>query len=210
GNDFWGKDANHTHRQSDPLAGPSSPIRQRNLFDFLRFSTRLASAPQRIALQPWKFRFSPVRPSMHAINVAPARDEDRYVVEPPSEAEVAAAMQDTSYNSSTQQSQGAAGTQGSQVYMQERPIQTVQRPHSDTGTGELSYVIGCCGFYLSHLDMSLILTDDFCIVFGYFAGSCRASRMSMMGLTPSLVMVSQLHPLSQWYTIGVSRDTILR
>ncbi|OAX32772.1 hypothetical protein K503DRAFT_776305 [Rhizopogon vinicolor AM-OR11-026] len=57
-------------------------------------------------------------------------------------------MQDTSYNSSTQQSQGAAGTQGSQVYMQERPIQPAQRPHSDTGTGEPSYVIGCCGFYL--------------------------------------------------------------
>jgi hypothetical protein len=149
--------------------GPSSLLRRRNLFDFLRFGTRLANTPQPIAPQAQprrrKFRIPPIRPSIHTVNVAPARDEDvshssswiitpfrhhlqRYVVEPPSQAEVAAAIQYASGDSSVQQSPCAAGAQGSQVYMQGRPTQTARCKSSDSGTGEPSYDIGCCGFYL--------------------------------------------------------------
>lgn len=68
---------------------------------------------------------------------------------PLSEAEVAAAMQLTSGNSSTQQTQGAAGAQGSQVYTRVQPTQTTaQHSNPDAETGEPSYVIGCCGFYV--------------------------------------------------------------
>lgn len=61
---------------------------------------------------------------------------------------MAAAMEPTSGNSSTPQSQGAAGARSSQVYMQGRPTLTAQRPNSGVDIGEHSYVIGCCGFYL--------------------------------------------------------------
>ncbi|KAJ8582798.1 hypothetical protein M405DRAFT_937577 [Rhizopogon salebrosus TDB-379] len=152
GDDFWGNDTSHARPRSAPPVGPSSLLRRRNLFDFLRFGTRLANTPQPIAPQAQprrrKFRIPPIRPSIHTVNVAPARDEDRYVVEPPSQAEVAAAIQYASGDSSVQQSPCAAGAQGSQVYMQGRPTQTARCKSSDSGTGEPSYDIGCCGFYL--------------------------------------------------------------
>ncbi|KAJ8582803.1 hypothetical protein M405DRAFT_867543 [Rhizopogon salebrosus TDB-379] len=74
--DFWGNDASHARRpRSAPPVGPSPLLGRRN---FLRFDTRPANASQPIAPQPRhrEFRFSPVRPSIHTVNVAPARDED--------------------------------------------------------------------------------------------------------------------------------------
>jgi len=67
---------------------------------------------------------------------------------PPSEAEVAAAMQPASDNGPGQQNEVALG-QGSQLCTHGKPTQTTaQHRGSDTETADLSYVAGCCGFYL--------------------------------------------------------------
>ncbi|KAG0698928.1 WD40-repeat-containing domain protein [Suillus ampliporus] len=152
GNDFWGDNTDRAPPRSAPPARSSSPFRWRNLFGFLRFSTRPADAPQPISLQPrrWNFTLLPVTISRHPVVVSPARDDDRIGIAPPSEAEVAAAMErtyDNKANSSTQQSQAAAGAQGSQFLMQ-GPTQTTQGQNSVAGTEELSYEVRCCGFPL--------------------------------------------------------------
>jgi len=43
-------------------------------------------------------------------------------------------------------------------------------------------------------------------VFGYFLGSWRANRMTLL---MSWTVVLQLHPLLWWYTIGVSKVVIV-
>ncbi|KAJ8586968.1 WD40 repeat-like protein [Rhizopogon salebrosus TDB-379] len=78
GDVFWGKDFDHTPRRSAPPTGQPSPLRGRNLFNFLRFNTQLATTPPQEALQRHrlKYRLSSIRSSTHAVSVAPARDED--------------------------------------------------------------------------------------------------------------------------------------
>ncbi|KAG2753545.1 hypothetical protein P692DRAFT_20246503, partial [Suillus brevipes Sb2] len=61
---------------------------------------------------------------------------------------------DTNANNLTQQGQGIAGAQGIRVPLQERPTHTAQEQNHVNGTGEPSYVIGCCGFNLHLLVVS--------------------------------------------------------
>ncbi|OJA16025.1 hypothetical protein AZE42_04281 [Rhizopogon vesiculosus] len=163
--DFWGDGTNHTPRRSAPLAGPSP--RQRNFFDFLRITPRLVDTFQPILpLQPRRRALSLFtrRITASTVDVSPARDEDRYAIVPPTEAEVAAAMQRITDNS-TQSGQAAAGasrvsTHGaptqpgqvivgtSQVSMQGSPTQITPGQGPAVCTEEPSYVIGCCGFYV--------------------------------------------------------------
>ncbi|OAX32353.1 hypothetical protein K503DRAFT_805294 [Rhizopogon vinicolor AM-OR11-026] len=164
--DFWGDGTNHSPRRSAPLADPSPP-RQRNFFDFLRITPRLVDTFQPILpLYPWRWTLSLFtrRIAARTVNVSPARDEDRYAIAPPTEAEVAAAMQRIADNS-TQPGQALAGaprvsTHGaptqpgqvivgtSQVSMQGPPTQITPGKGSAVCTEEPSYVIGCCGFYV--------------------------------------------------------------
>ncbi|KAG0696418.1 hypothetical protein DFH29DRAFT_879372 [Suillus ampliporus] len=141
GDDFWGDGANRTPRRS---ADTSSPLRWRNLFGFLHFSTRPANE---LLHQPRRLNAGlfPVGKYRRPVDVAPARDEDRYGIAPESDAEAAAAMQRTSGNnadSSTAQGQAIAQAQGSQG----QPMQTHDLA---SGTGETSYEVSCCGFVVS-------------------------------------------------------------
>ncbi|KAJ8586972.1 hypothetical protein M405DRAFT_882990 [Rhizopogon salebrosus TDB-379] len=81
-----------------------------------RVSTRLAAGNLPITHQPglWKFIFAP--PRMLQMLILPVMKT--YFVQPPSQEEVAAAMQRVDGNLPTQQGQGAAGAQESQVCMQ--------------------------------------------------------------------------------------------
>lgn len=92
-----------------------------------------------------------VRTSIRPVDVAPCRDEDRYGITPPSEAEVAAAMESTSdkqAHSSAQQSQAVAGARGSEVRtgQGQTTISVAPAHNSGADTDESSCVIGCCGF----------------------------------------------------------------
>lgn len=132
----------HTPRRS---VGRSSFLGPWQL-GFLHFGTRPgrpSNAPQPMPLKPrhWNFNLPSIRTSIHPTDVAPARDDDRYGIAPPSLAEVAAAMQGTSGrmpNSLTQQDQAADGTQGSQVpAVRGRSTQTTQE-HLAAATEEQS------------------------------------------------------------------------
>jgi hypothetical protein len=69
----------------------------------------------------------------------------RYAVAPPTEAEVAAAMQDVTGNEVNGLAQPGETAVGVQRPQQAPPIHT-QEENSGAGTDES--VIGCCGFYL--------------------------------------------------------------
>ncbi|KAG0696421.1 hypothetical protein DFH29DRAFT_1004590 [Suillus ampliporus] len=145
GDDFWGNDTNSTPRRAPPPASSSSSLHWRSWFGSLRFSARPTDAPQPIPLPPrrWNFSLFSVGRSGHPVDVAPARDEDRYGIAPETDAEAAAAMQRTNGNepgSSMHPGQPVAGVQGPQG----QPTQT----HGSTGgTGEVSYEVSCCGFF---------------------------------------------------------------
>ncbi|KAG1808915.1 WD40-repeat-containing domain protein [Suillus subaureus] len=152
GNNFWGSDTNPIPRRSSaPFA---STLRLRSAFGFLRPRTKPVDALQEIPLKTQRrnFNFFSVRTSIRPVEVAPCREEDRYGIAPPSEAEVAAAMESTSdkqLDSSTQQGQAVAGAQGSQVHNIQGPSTPMARAeHSGYDTGESSCVIGCCGLSL--------------------------------------------------------------
>ncbi|OJA11179.1 hypothetical protein AZE42_10585, partial [Rhizopogon vesiculosus] len=152
GDDFWGNNTNRTPHRSAPSTGPSR--RRRNLFDFLRFKFQPVDATQPIPPQPRLRNFSLFirRTSVPTVIVAPARDEDRYGIVPPTDAEIATAMaaamqhpSDNAVDSQTAQGQAAEGVQGSQVATQ-GPTQFAEGKNSAADTGEPVYVIGCCGF----------------------------------------------------------------
>ncbi|KAJ8586304.1 WD40 repeat-like protein [Rhizopogon salebrosus TDB-379] len=157
GNDFWGDGTtNHISRHLAPITSPSHPSpRRHNLFDFLRFTLQPVETSQAIPLYPRRWSFSLFnrsgRISTKTIDVAPARDEDRYGTVPPTEAEMTAAMQQVGGNagdSSTSQGQAVAGAQGSQVHMTAQTSHATQLHNSspDAGLRESPlYVIGCCG-----------------------------------------------------------------
>ncbi|KAJ8587587.1 hypothetical protein M405DRAFT_843093, partial [Rhizopogon salebrosus TDB-379] len=153
GNNFWGDGTKSIPRRLPPRSGPSPP-RRRNFFDFLYFR-RPVDASQSIPhqAQRWNFSLFTGRIPAHTVDVAPARDEDRYAIAPPTEAEVAAAMQyaiDHAADSQTSQGQAAAVAQGSEVCTQGQPaLQPAQHvQNSSPCADEPSYKIGCCGFVL--------------------------------------------------------------
>ncbi|KAJ8593339.1 WD40 repeat-like protein [Rhizopogon salebrosus TDB-379] len=157
GNDFWEDDTtNRTPRRLAPITSPSPPSRRwHDLLNFLHFTPQPVETSQPILLHSRRWNFSlsarPGRISTQTIDVAPARDEDRYAIAPPTEAEVAEAMQQAggnAGNSSTSQGQAAAGAQGSQVHTTGQTAHATQLQNSspDTRLGESPlYVIGCCG-----------------------------------------------------------------
>ncbi|OAX37399.1 hypothetical protein K503DRAFT_866892 [Rhizopogon vinicolor AM-OR11-026] len=153
GDDFWGDNTNRSPYRSAPFTDP--PRRRRNFFDFLRFNVRPVGASHPLPLQSRRrnFSFFTGTTSVSTIDVAPARDEDRYGIAPPTDAEVAAAMaaalQQASGNTvdgQTSQGQAAAGVQESQVATQGPTSQIAQGQHPAADTGEPVFAIGCCGF----------------------------------------------------------------
>ncbi|OJA14073.1 hypothetical protein AZE42_10506, partial [Rhizopogon vesiculosus] len=151
GDDFWGNVTNRTPHRTAPLPDPSP---RRNFFDFLRFNLRPVDASQALPLQHRRrnFSLSTGRTSVPTV-VAPARDEDRYGISPPTEAEVVAAMaaalkqaSGNAVDSQTSQGQAAAVVQGSQVVTQGQPSQLTPGHNSSLGVEDPSYAIGCCGF----------------------------------------------------------------
>ncbi|KAG1877281.1 hypothetical protein F4604DRAFT_1680312 [Suillus subluteus] len=128
GDDFWGINTNYTPRHTAPPASPSTPLHWRSLLGSLRFTTPFANASQSTLPREsrrWNFSSFLVGPSRRTVDVAPARDEDRYDIAPPTEAEVAAAMQRTSGNEtdgSTQQGHPAPGTQWPQARTTETQV----------------------------------------------------------------------------------------
>ncbi|OAX31409.1 hypothetical protein K503DRAFT_787843, partial [Rhizopogon vinicolor AM-OR11-026] len=158
GDDFWGNDTNRTPHRSAPLPEPSPP--RRNLFDFLRFNLRPVETSQQLPLQSRRRNFSLFtgRTSVPTVDVAPARDEDRYGISPPTDAEVAAAMvaalqqaSGSAVDGQTLQGQAAAVVQGSQVVTQRQPSQLTPGQKISPGIEEPSYAIACCGFDLHFL-----------------------------------------------------------
>jgi hypothetical protein len=168
GNEFWGDGTKSTPRRLPPRSGPSPP-RRRNFFDFLYFRRPVDASP---SIPPkarhWNFSLLTGRIAAHTVDVAPARDEDvsrlslilprlwhhcnnlqRYAVAPPTEAEVAAAMQYAA-DSRTSQGPAAAGAQGSEFCTQGQPASQPTQPvqNSSPCMHEPSYEIGCCGFVL--------------------------------------------------------------
>ncbi|KAG2741882.1 WD40 repeat-like protein [Suillus brevipes Sb2] len=143
----YGKDffADHSDRRTAPPA--NSPfLHWRSLFGSLRFSARPADArrPSPREFRRWNFRLRPVGKSRRTVEVAPARDEDRYGITPETDAEAAAAMQRTDgdeVDNSTQPGQPATGVQASQV----QPIQQAQV--STSGPEDVVYEVSCCGFF---------------------------------------------------------------
>ncbi|KAJ8587623.1 WD40 repeat-like protein [Rhizopogon salebrosus TDB-379] len=153
GHEFWGDGTKSTPRRLPTRRGPSPP-RRRNFFDFLYFRRPMDVSPS-IPHQArrWDFSLFSGRIPAHTIDVAPARDEDRYAVAPPTEAEVAAAMQyaiDHAADSQTSQGQAAAGAPGSEFCTQGQPASQPTQPvqNSSPCIHEPSYEIGCCGFVL--------------------------------------------------------------
>ncbi|KAJ8590640.1 WD40 repeat-like protein [Rhizopogon salebrosus TDB-379] len=145
GNDFWGGGTKSTPRRLPPHRGPSPP-RRRNFLYFRRSVDASPSMP--LQAQRWNFSLFSGRIPAHTVDVAPARDEDRYAIAPATEAEKAAAMQyaiGNEVNGSSHQGGAAAGVQGPQ---EGPPIQTVQGQNLAAPTEESSDLIGCCGFVL--------------------------------------------------------------
>jgi hypothetical protein len=169
GSEFWGDDSRNA-RRLPPRSGPS-PRRRRNFFDFLYFRRPVDASPS-IPHQArrWNFSLFTGRIPAHTVDVAPARDEDaspsslmlprlwhscnnlqRYAVAPPTEAEVATAMQyaiDHAADSRTSQGQAAAGAQGSKFCTQGQPASQPTQPvhNSSPCIHEPSYEMRCCGF----------------------------------------------------------------
>ncbi|KAG2739226.1 WD40 repeat-like protein [Suillus brevipes Sb2] len=142
----YGKDffADHSNRPTAPPAN-SSLLHWRSLFGSLRFSARPTDAPRPSPRESrrWNFRLRPVGKSRRTVEVAPARDEDRYGITPETDAEAAAAMQRTDGNeadNSTQPVQPAAGPQAPQV----QPIKT-QAQVSTSGPDDIMCGVNCCG-----------------------------------------------------------------
>ncbi|KIK43401.1 hypothetical protein CY34DRAFT_712108 [Suillus luteus UH-Slu-Lm8-n1] len=112
----------------------------------LHTSTRLANSPQRrIRRNPWHWSSSlfPAGSSIHPVDVAACRDEDRYGIAPESDAEAAAAMlrtNDDVADNSTRPGQPAVGARLSQG-------QSTQTQASTIGPGEIE--VSCCGFVFS-------------------------------------------------------------
>ncbi|KAJ8592918.1 hypothetical protein M405DRAFT_859341 [Rhizopogon salebrosus TDB-379] len=148
GNEFWSDGTKSTPRRLPPRRGPSPPSR-RNFFDFLYFRRPVdASSSISLTARRWNFSLFAGKIPAHTVSVAPARDEDRYAVAPPTEAEVAAAMQyaiDNEVNGSAHQGAAVAGVQGPQ---QGSSTQTAQEQNPAVLTEESSDLIGCCGLYL--------------------------------------------------------------
>ncbi|KAJ8596424.1 WD40 repeat-like protein, partial [Rhizopogon salebrosus TDB-379] len=118
GNEFWSDGAKSTPRRLPPRSGPSSLCR-RNFFDFLYFRKPVDASPSiPLKARRWNFSLFTGRiPAPHTVDVAPARDEDRYAIAPATEAEKAAGMQyatDNEVNGSAHQGATVAGVQGPQ------------------------------------------------------------------------------------------------
>ncbi|KAJ8590851.1 hypothetical protein M405DRAFT_139970 [Rhizopogon salebrosus TDB-379] len=167
GNEFWSdsSDTKSTPRRLPPRSGPS-PHRRRNVFDFLYFRRPVDTSPSMpFQARRWDFSLFGRRIPAHAVDVAPARDEDvsrsslmfprlwhycndlqRYAIAPPTEAEMAAAMQHAignEVNGSAHQGGAAAGVQDPQ----EGPsTQTTQGQNALTD--ESSDLIGSCRLFL--------------------------------------------------------------
>ncbi|KAJ8579398.1 hypothetical protein M405DRAFT_835862, partial [Rhizopogon salebrosus TDB-379] len=149
GNEFWSdSDTKSTPRHLPPSRGPSPP-RRRNFFDFLYFRRPVDASPSMLLqARRWNFTLFNGRILAHTVDVAPARDEDRYAIAPPTEAEKAAAMQyvtDNEVNGSAHQGGAGVGVQGPQ---QGSSPQTAQEQNPAVLTEESSDLIGCCGLYL--------------------------------------------------------------
>ncbi|KAG2744190.1 WD40 repeat-like protein [Suillus brevipes Sb2] len=143
GNDFF---ADHSNNRTAPPS--SSSLKWRSLFGSLRFSARPTDAPRPSPRESrrWNFNLLPVGKSSRTVEVAPARDEDRYGITPETDAEADAAMQRTNSNqpdNSTQPGQLAAGAQASQV----QPIQT-QAQVSTVGLEDIACGVSCCGTFI--------------------------------------------------------------
>ncbi|KIK40836.1 hypothetical protein CY34DRAFT_245171 [Suillus luteus UH-Slu-Lm8-n1] len=137
----YGKDffADYSNRPTAPPANPSL-LNWRSLF-----SSTVTDAPRpspRVS-RHWNFNLLPVGNSRRIVEVAPARDEDRYGITPETDAEAAAAMQRTDGNEADNSTQPAAGAQASQV----QPIQ-IQAQVSTGGVEGVAYEgVSCCGFF---------------------------------------------------------------
>jgi hypothetical protein len=166
GNEFWG-DGTKSTRRLPIRRGPSPPSR-RNFFDFLYFRWPVgASPPTQSNARRWNFSLFSGRIPAHIVDVAPARDEDvsrsslilprlwhycnnlqRYAIAPPTEAEMAAAMQyaiDNEVNGSAHQDGAAAGVQDPQ----EGPsTQTSQGQHLALTEDSSDLMVGCCRLFL--------------------------------------------------------------
>jgi hypothetical protein len=174
GNEFWGDDSRNTPRRLPPpgRSGPSPP-RRRNFFDFLYFRRPIDASPSiPLTARRWNFSLFTGRIPAHTVDVAPARDEDvsrsslilprpwhycnnlqRYGIVPPTEEEMAAAMQhviDHAADSRASQGQAAAGAQDSEVCNQGQPASQPTHPvqNSSPCADESSYEIVCCGFVI--------------------------------------------------------------
>ncbi|KAJ8588426.1 WD40 repeat-like protein [Rhizopogon salebrosus TDB-379] len=106
--------------------------RRRNFSDFLYFRRPVDASPS-IPIKAWRWNFSLFtgRIFAHTVDVAPARDDDRYTIAPPTEAEVAAAMQyaiDHAADSQASQGQAAARVQGSEACTQGQPASQPTQP----------------------------------------------------------------------------------
>ncbi|KAJ8597772.1 hypothetical protein M405DRAFT_927839 [Rhizopogon salebrosus TDB-379] len=141
GNDFWGDSTKSTPRRLPPRSGPS-PSRRRDFFDFLYFRRPVDAFPSILLKAPrWNFSLFTGGIPAHTVDVAPARDEDRYAIAPPTEAEKAAAMQHAIGN----EGGAAAGVQGPQ----DGPsTETAQGQNLAAPTEESSDLIGCCRLFL--------------------------------------------------------------
>ncbi|KAJ8581196.1 WD40 repeat-like protein [Rhizopogon salebrosus TDB-379] len=145
GNEFWGDGTKSTPRHLPLRRGPSAP-RRRDFFDFLYFRRPVDASPStQLKARRWDFSLFTGRIPAHTVDVAPARDEDRYAIAPPTEAEVAAAMQYAiDHAADSQTSQGSeVCTQGQPA---SQPAQHVQ--NSSPCVDEPSYEIVCCGFVI--------------------------------------------------------------
>ncbi|KAJ8584199.1 WD40 repeat-like protein [Rhizopogon salebrosus TDB-379] len=153
GNEFWGDDTKSTLRRLPPSSDPSPP-RRRNFFDFQYFRRPVDASPSiPLKARRWNFSLFTRRVSTHTVEVAPAQDVERIAIAPPTEAEIAAAIQyaiDQAADNQTSQAQAAAEAQGSEVCTQgqlaSQPTQPVQ--NSSPCVDEPSYEIVCCGFVI--------------------------------------------------------------
>ncbi|KAG2737702.1 WD40 repeat-like protein [Suillus brevipes Sb2] len=132
--------ADHSNRPTAPPAN-TSLLNWRSLF-----SSTNAPRPSPRESRHRNFSLLPVGNFRRSIEVAPARDEDRYGITPETDAEAAAAMQrtnDSEADNSTQPGHLEARVQSSQV----RPVQAQARG-STGGAEDVAYEgVSCCGFF---------------------------------------------------------------
>lgn len=148
GNDFFRNESDHAPRRTAPPASSLSLIHWRHLLNSIHFGTRPANASQPIERQSrhWNFNLFPGGNSMHTVNVAPARDEDRYGITPESDAEAAAAMHRTDGSDIDNSTQPGRSEVGAHTF-HGRPIYT--QAQDSTGRAEtiLYEGVSCCGFF---------------------------------------------------------------